>query len=439
MTAEGIGAPAGGVRALRRRAEALRLQGEPFACLVSARGHVELGQRSRLATALTPEWRSPPHVAGDEGVEPARAVATVSALRAAAQAAFARGARGVLVLATHEAAAEFDRTPVHGDWRGLPRLQLWSAGELVETTGGDAGGAWGDPAAIPELTPLDPRTDGAGAAWHRSAVHSVRAAIAAGRLYQMCLTFPVRMAPPGDPASVFAWLLSRHPVDHAAWVSLPGFELLSASPERFLSLRGRTVTLRPMKGTRGLAPAPAGSAAGAEDAGAEAAVEAAMRDLASSVKDRAENVMIADLARNDLGRVCVPGSVLPAALFEVERYASVAQMTSTIRGELRPGLDVWDAFAAAFPPGSMTGAPKIEACRMIRELEPGPRGLYGGVLGWIDPCGDAEFSVVIRSLQCCDGEARWDIGGGIVHDSEADAEWAEAWAKFAPLRALAQR
>jgi para-aminobenzoate synthetase component 1 len=149
--------------------------------------------------------------------------------------------------------------------------------------------------------------------------------------------------------------------------------------------------------------------------------------------------MIADLARNDLGRVCVPGSVLPAALFEVERYASVAQMTSTIRGELRDGLDVWDAFAAAFPPGSMTGAPKIEACRMIRELEAAPRGLYGGVLGWIEPDGDAEFSVVIRSLQTRDGVARWDIGGGIVHDSTADAEWAEAWAKFAPLRALAER
>ena len=255
----------------------------------------------------------------------------------------------------------------------------------------------------------------------------VLSAIGAGRLYQLCLTFPVRFAPPQDPASLFAWLVSRHPVDYAAWVSLPGFELLSASPERFLSLRGRTVTLRPMKGTRGLGQS------------GEAAVAEAMRDLAASVKDRAENVMIADLARNDLGRVCVPGSVLPAALFEVERYASVAQMTSTIRGELRDGLDVWDAFAAAFPPGSMTGAPKIEACRMIRELEAAPRGLYGGVLGWIEPDGDAEFSVVIRSLQTRDGEARWDIGGGIVHDSTADAEWAEAWAKFAPLRALAER
>lgn len=412
---------------LRALAERARAQDEPFACLVSARGHADLGQRSRLATHLALEWQTPPQSRDDIGSGAEGAASTVAALRQAAQAAFARGAKGILVLATHEAAAEFDRMPVHGDWRGLPRLQLWSAAEVIAAPGGPQGGAWGDPASAPRLEPLEDPAAAARAAWHRESVEAVLSAIGAGRLYQLCLTFPVRFAPPQDPASLFAWLVSRHPVDHAAWASLPGFELLSASPERFLSLRGRTVTLRPMKGTRGLGQS------------GEAAVAAAMQELSTSVKDRAENVMIADLARNDLGRVCVPGSVLPSALFEVERYASVAQMTSTIRGELRDGLDVWDALAAAFPPGSMTGAPKIEACRMIRELEAAPRGLYGGVLGWIQPDGDAEFSVVIRSLQSRDGEARWDIGGGIVHDSTADAEWAEAWAKFAPLRALAER
>lgn len=418
---------ASGLAALRRAAERARVQDQPFACLVSARGHAELGQRSRLATGLALEWQTPAHTGDEDGVGPESAAATIAALRQAARAAFARGARGLLLLATHEAAAEFDRIPVHGDWRGLPRLQLWSARERVTAAGGQQGGAWGDPASPPQLEPREDLAASARAVWHRASVEEVLSAIGAGRLYQLCLTFPVRFAPPRDPASLFAWLVSRHPVDYAAWVSLPGFELLSASPERFLSLRGRTVTLRPMKGTRGLGQC------------GEAAVAEAMRDLATSVKDRAENVMIADLARNDLGRVCVPGSVLPSALFEVERYASVAQMTSTIRGELRDGLDVWDALAAAFPPGSMTGAPKIEACRMIRELEAAPRGLYGGVLGWIEPDGDAEFSVVIRSLQTRAREARWDIGGGIVHDSTADAEWAEAWAKFAPLRALAER
>jgi anthranilate/para-aminobenzoate synthase component I len=416
-----------GLAALRADAERARAEGAPFACLVSARGHAELGQRSRLATRLSLEWQSPPRSADDGGADGAAAAATVISLRRASEVAFARGARGLLVLATHEAAAEFDRSPVHGDWLGLPRLQLWSAGEVTEVAGGTAGGAWGVPAAAPSLEPSEELASTERQAWHAGAIGKVLAAIGAGRLYQLCLTFPVRFAPPADPASLFAWLVARHPVDYAAWVALPGLELLSASPERFLSLRGRTVTLRPMKGTRGLGP------------GGDPEAEAAMRELATSVKDRAENVMIADLARNDLGRVCVPGSVQPAALFEVERYASVAQMTSTIRGELRPGLDVWDAFAAAFPPGSMTGAPKIEACRMIRELEAQPRGLYGGVLGWVEPGGDAEFSVVIRSLQSRGGEARWDIGGGIVQDSEAAAEWAEAWAKFAPLRALAAR
>ena len=416
-----------GLAALRVDAERARVADEPFACLVSARGHAELGQRSRLATRLALEWQSPPRSADGDGADAAAAAATVMALRRAADVAFARGALGLLVLATHEAAAEFDRSPVHGDWLGLPRLQLWSAGEVNEVAGGAAGGAWGDPAAAPTLEPREELASTERQAWHAAAIGKVLTAIGAGRLYQLCLTFPVRFAPPQDPASLFAWLVARHPVDYAAWVAVPGLELLSASPERFLSLRGRTVTLRPMKGTRGLG------------VGGDPEAEAAMRELAASAKDRAENVMIADLARNDLGRVCVPGSVQPAALFEVERYASVAQMTSTIRGELRPGLDVWDAFAAAFPPGSMTGAPKIEACRMIRELEAQPRGLYGGVLGWVEPGGDAEFSVVIRSLQSRRGEARWDIGGGIVQDSEAASEWAEAWAKFAPLRALAAR
>jgi len=423
---------ASGLVALRSATERAWAQGQPFACLVSARGHAELGQRSRLATGLALEWQTPAHTGDEDGVGPASAAATVAALRQAARAAFSRGARGLLLLATHEAAAEFDRIPVHGDWRGLPRLQLWSARELVTTAGGQQGGAWGDPASPPRLEPREDLAASARAAWHRASVEDVLSAIGAGRLYQLCLTFPVRFAPPSDPAALFAWLVSRHPVDYAAWVSLPGFELLSASPERFLSLRGRTVTLRPMKGTRGLVAA-AGAASG------EAAVAAAMQDLATSEKDRAENVMITDLARNDLGRVCLAGSVQVDSLFEIERYASVAQMTSTVRGTLREGLDVWDALAAAFPPGSMTGAPKIESCRMIRELEIGPRGLYGGVLGWIEPNGDAEFSVVIRSLQSRGDEARWDIGGGIVHDSEAEAEWDEAWAKFEAIRPLVVR
>ncbi|MCX7051140.1 MAG: chorismate-binding protein [Proteobacteria bacterium] len=337
-------------------------------------------------------------------------------MREAARLAFSQGACGLLLLATHEAVAEFETVPVHPDWRALPRLQLWSARSLQQLAPSDeTPGGWGAPTAMPQLHPtvssqgqaVTSSEEGDGRErWHASAVEKAREAIAAGRLYQLCLTFPLRFAPPEDPAALFAWLMSQHPVDHGAWLHLPGrgdrpgLELLSASPERFFALRGREVTARPMKGTRRITPETA---------------EALMRELASSSKDRAENVMIADLVRNDLGRVCVAGSVRAESLWEVERYASVAQMTSTITGELRSGLDVFDVFAAAFPPGSMTGAPKIEACRMIHELESGPRGLYGGAIGWLDPSGDASFSVVIRTLQISGDEARWDIGGGIVH------------------------
>ena len=415
------------LRDLRSAAEALRARGEPFACLVSALGHPELGRRSLLADGLALEWSSDT----DPGQKP-----VIERLREAARLAFSQGACGLLLLATHEAVAEFETVPVHPDWRALPRLQLWSARSLQQLAPSDETPCgWGAPTAMPQLHPTVSSQGQAVSSeegdgrerWHASAVEKAREAIAAGRLYQLCLTFPLRFAPPEDPAALFAWLMSQHPVDHGAWLHLPGrgdrpgLELLSASPERFFALRGREVTARPMKGTRRITPETA---------------EALMRELASSSKDRAENVMIADLVRNDLGRVCVAGSVRAESLWEVERYASVAQMTSTITGELRSGLDVFDVFAAAFPPGSMTGAPKIEACRMIHELESGPRGLYGGAIGWLDPSGDASFSVVIRTLQISGDEARWDIGGGIVHDSTAEGEWAEAQAKSAPLRGL---
>jgi para-aminobenzoate synthetase component 1 len=369
-----------------------------------------------LGTALRLEWRSTCETSSS-----ARG-SLLGPLRKAAAEAFAQGAQGVLLMATHEAVAELESVPVHGDWLELPRVQLWSVGSVQSAAAGPDSAGWGAPVAEPVLT--FPERSGLDPDWHRAAVEQIREAIAAGRLYQLCLTFPVHLEPPTDPAALFAWLMSRHPVDHGAWIHLPGLEVLSASPERFVALRGRQVTARPMKGTRRLTPETA---------------EAAMRDLAGSVKDRAENVMIADLVRNDLGRVCTPGSVRAEALWQIERYASVAQMTSTITGELRAGLDVFDLFAAAFPPGSMTGAPKLEACRMIHELERGPRGLYGGVIGWIDPSGDASFSVVIRTLQVRGARARWDVGGGIVHDSTATAEWAEAQAKLGPLRDLLGR
>jgi para-aminobenzoate synthetase component 1 len=336
-----------------------------------------------------------------------------------------------LVLVSHEAAELFDDFATHEPWLNLPRIQLWAAFELSEF---EAGEPWVSHSV--ERLPLHSLWD---AGTHAEALQQVQAAIAAGELYQACLTYPIKTPLPTDPGQLFARWLMDQPVDHAAWVHLPrvvlqddahigphidvgDFELLCCSPERFFSLRAGEVFVQPMKGTRAI---PAGAA--------PAEVAAIAHSLATSSKDRAENVMIVDLMRNDLGRVCRPGSVKLAALCEVDTYASVAQMTSTVVGQLEEKRDIWDVLAACFPPGSMTGAPKIEASRKIRQLESGPRGMYGGALGWLEPNGDAEFNVVIRSLQCYRRHARWDVGGGIVADSTVGEEWEETRAKVALL------
>ena len=384
----------------QRRFRAAAEQEAPFACLCSARGDAELGRRSVLATSLRPLLQVhhyDAHIA--------------ERLRQAARAAFAEGAAGCLLLASHEAASLFDEAECHASWNGMPLLQLWAAGEAFETTERTP---WRGPTALPELR----RRQVVSEEWHAAAVAAVLEAIRAGRLYQLCLTFPLWFEPPSSMVALFDWMMANHPVDYGAFLRLPGLEVASASPERFLSLRNGVATARPMKGTRRIEP------------GRE---EEILRELAASEKDRAENTMIVDLLRNDLSRVCVPGSVEVPALCTVERYRSVAQLTSTVTGRLEVGRDVWDLLAAAFPPGSMTGAPKIEACAMLRELEQGPRGLYGGTVGWIAPSGDADLSVVIRTMQSWRGQARWDVGGGIVYDSTARLEWEEAWAKVAVL------
>jgi anthranilate/para-aminobenzoate synthase component I len=160
----------------------------------------------------------------------------------------------------------------------------------------------------------------------------------------------------------------------------------------------------------------------------------ARRELAVSEKDRAENVMIVDLMRNDIGRVCELGSVVVPVLYEVETYATVHQLTSTVVGTLRPGVGVFELLEAVFPPGSMTGAPKVAACTLLAEVESRARGLYAGTVGWIGYDGRAEFSVVIRTLQAWGDVVRWDVGGGVVWDSTPEGEWAEAMHKADALR-----
>lgn len=409
---------------LQQAAESLRAMGVPFAALVSAAARPGLGQRSLLATELSPIAIDNPRSAQLRGAgREAYRRALQAEWRSATQRAFEAGAKGVLVLVSHEAAELFDDFVTHDPWLDLPRIQLWAVFELAEFA---AGAPWVSHSV--ERLPLNSLWDQSA---HATALQQVQAAIAEGALYQACLTYPIETPLPTDPGQLFARWLMDQPVDHAAWVHLPrvvpqiqvgDFELLCCSPERFFSLRAGKLHVQPMKGTRAI---PAGTS--------PEQVAAIANALAISPKDRAENVMIVDLMRNDLGRVCRAGSVKLAALCQVDTYASVAQMTSTVVGQLEDERDIWDVLAACFPPGSMTGAPKIEATRWIRQLETGPRGMYGGALGWLEPNGDAEFNVVIRSLQCYRGHARWDVGGGIVADSTMGEEWEETRAKAALL------
>jgi anthranilate/para-aminobenzoate synthase component I len=257
-------------------------------------------------------------------------------------------------------------------------------------------------------------------AWHAAAVSTILHAIDEGRVYQACLTFPLWFAPLPSLLPAYLALRSASPGDFGAYVRLGDLTLASSSPERFLSVDGRRVWSRPMKGTR-----PRGASA-AEDAAARAA-------LTTSEKDRAENVMIVDLVRNDLGRVCEIGSVAVPELYAIESYETVHQMTSTIEGRLRDAIGPFGLLAAAFPPGSMTGAPKIAACTLLAGLESAPRQAYSGTIMALGYDGRHTMSVVIRTLQQVGGRLRYDVGGGIVADSTPDAEWDEALAKAAAL------
>ncbi|MDO7841658.1 aminodeoxychorismate synthase component I [Sphingomonas immobilis] len=242
--------------------------------------------------------------------------------------------------------------------------------------------------------------------------------IVAGDIYQANLTYRATVAWQGDPRAAYAQLRGRAQAGLGALVHTGADWLLSLSPELFFALEGGALTARPMKGTarRGSIPS--------EDAARAAG-------LAADPKQRAENLMIVDLMRNDLARVAVPGSVAVPSLFEIESYPTVHQMVSTITAALEPERDAVDVLAALFPCGSITGAPKVRAMEVIAEVEQGPRGVYTGAIGRIDAGGDAKFNVAIRTLHLRDGdpEARFGAGGGIVADSNAAEEWDEARAK----------
>ncbi|GFE51597.1 aminodeoxychorismate synthase component I [Roseobacter cerasinus] len=259
---------------------------------------------------------------------------------------------------------------------------------------------------------------------YAQAFEIVHAHIVAGDIYQANLTFPISAQLQGSPAALYQRLQWRQAVPHGAFVALEDTVLLSRSPELFFSLSAEgTLTARPMKGT-----APVG--------GTEAENAALRSGLMQSEKDRAENLMIVDLLRNDMSRVSEIGSVKVPELFTVERFATVHQMTSRITSQLRAGVKIRDIFEALFPCGSVTGAPKIRAMQIIHDVEAGPRAAYCGSIGWIAPGGAMEFNVAIRTLHCKpDGTVRLNVGGGVVYDSTAEAEYREALLKsrFADL------
>ena len=241
--------------------------------------------------------------------------------------------------------------------------------------------------------------------------------IRAGESYEICLTNEATAPGPIDAAGTYAALRAISPVPYGALLELPGVAVLSASPERFLSIGADgVIESRPIKGTR-----PRGATA-AEDARLRA-------DLLTRDKDRAENVMIVDLLRNDLNRVCRVGSVHVPSLFRVETYAPVHQLVSTVRGTLRPGLSAVDGVRACFPGGSMTGAPKIRTMEILDELEGGPRGVYSGALGWFSLTGAADLAIVIRTIVAAGDTVSVGVGGAVTALSDVDEEWAETVVK----------
>jgi aminodeoxychorismate synthase component I len=251
----------------------------------------------------------------------------------------------------------------------------------------------------------------------------VKEEIAAGNVYQACLTGRASRPFAGDPWRLYCRLQRSNPAPFACFLELPEAAVVSSSPERFLCVdRDGSIESRPIKGTAARGSDPQGDAA-------------RRRALAGSAKDRAENLMIVDLVRNDLSRVCETGSVHVPELMAIEAYASVFQMVSTVRGRLAPDRDALDAVHAAFPPGSMTGAPKIAAMALLDRLEPVRRAFYSGAIGYLDAFGGADLSVVIRTALVADGRAWLHAGGGVVADSDPAAELREAFDKLGPLLA----
>jgi para-aminobenzoate synthetase component 1 len=252
-------------------------------------------------------------------------------------------------------------------------------------------------------------------------VEAIRRYIASGDVYQVNLSHRFDAAAVADPYALYQRLRRCSPAPFASFLATDFGHIVSCSPERFLRVRGRAVETRPIKGTR-----PRGRDA-AEDARLAA-------ELQASPKERAELLMIVDLERNDLGRVCVPGSVEVPELYRVETHPTVFHLVATVTGRLRPEVGALDLLRAAFPGGSITGAPKIRAMQIIHEVEPVRRGVYTGSIGYLGFDGDCDLNIAIRTLVCTRRATSYHVGAGIVWDSDPVSEYEETLAKGRALR-----
>lgn len=319
----------------------------------------------------------------------------------------ARAGSYVVVMLGYEAAPAFDSVLAVHRTHGFPlaHAAIYSAPAiLAEINCSVASNPW-----VPAITKHE----------YYESVARIRELIAAGDTYQVNYSFPLTSSFSGDALAWFGRLrLAQHAARYSAYLDLGRYKVLSLSPELFFERRGNHVITKPMKGTvqRGRTAA--------ED-------EELARWLQNSIKNRAENVMIVDLLRNDLGKVSVAGGVHVASLFDLEKFETVWQMTSTVEATLKNGTSLAELMGALFPCGSVTGAPKIRTMEIIRELEQFPRGGYTGTIGLLRPGGDCTFNVAIRTvvLDTETNVATCSVGGGITIDSTAEDEYEECLVK----------
>lgn len=331
----------------------------------------------------------------------------------------APGAAPDFAFAAYDAAVSFDRA----EHRAFVSAPDDAAAASLEASLGD------DPPQA-DVAPLHFAGSTFSAGRYRDAVRAVISRIEAGAIYQANISHRLLFKSDGDidALAIFARAISPSSAAHGAYINAGDTQIVSLSPERFFSVTpgrgGAVIRAEPIKGTR-----PRGATA-AED-------EALARALTASAKDRAENVMIADLTRNDLSRVCADGSIREEAIAELQTHATVHHLVSRISGVLRDGVSAADALAALFPCGSITGAPKVEAMRTIAAIEGAGRGPYCGAVGYVDDRGGADFSVAIRTAIVTGTRVELPVGGGVTLRSDPDAEYQETLDKAAWFLRLA--